>query len=608
MAHAAAAPAPGPVLGCPVELHLSFADLKGEDVLTESDPFAELFVRDPRDKHGWTKVGQTAPMRNLHTGSWAEGFDVNFRFEEVQTLLVKVWDHDRNSRHDFLGQASLTLGTVMGAAGQRVTVALERPSTFRSGTSRRGAITVLGEKRSGNDGFLRLHMRAHNLDSKDWGGLGRSDPYYVLQRDVAGSFVSIFQSEYHKSNNSPIWKEHGIPLDKLCRGDLSAQLRIQVFDYDEGSKHDLIGECLCSAQTLLDAAKSGAMLEVRHPPTRRKYQKSSYKNSGQLQVLRAELRASPQARMLDYIAGGTNINMVVAVDFTASNGPPTSTGSLHSLGVYPNQYEAAIAAVGNILQPYDSDGRIAAYGFGGVFRGSTSHSFPLNGITDDPEVQGVPGLLQAYRAALQNVPLSGPTYFAPLLDQVNRSVFNPELSQWAQSYTVLLILTDGAILDMQPTIDRIVEGSSHSLSIIIVGVGSADMSAMHALDADDKRLKASNGRSAARDIVQFVQFSECKNDGEALARRTLAELPAQMVEFFEAHGINPNPPRPAAPSAVVLESTPVSSMPNGSPPQAGLAHASPASAPMAPQMATAVPAGVNLAHAGKTILAQAYQL
>ena len=67
----------------------------------------------------------------------------------------------------------------------------------------------------------------------------------------------------------------------------------------------------------------------------------------------------------------------------------------------------------------------------------------------------------------------------------------------------MLIITDGIISDMQHTIDEIVDGSSLPLSIIIVGVGSADFSSMDVLDADDEPLYSQRYRKhMAADIVQ----------------------------------------------------------------------------------------------------------
>ena len=71
---------------------------------------------------------------------------------------------------------------------------------------------------------------------------------------------------------------------------------------------------------------------------------------------------------------------------------------------------------------------------------------------------------------------------------------------------MLLIITDGVISDMVDTMRAIVYASTLPFSIIIVGVGSADFSAMDALDCDSGLLRDQDGRVAQRDIVQFVPF------------------------------------------------------------------------------------------------------
>ena len=71
---------------------------------------------------------------------------------------------------------------------------------------------------------------------------------------------------------------------------------------------------------------------------------------------------------------------------------------------------------------------------------------------------------------------------------------------------MLLIITDGAISDMMDTKRAIVYASTLPYSIIIVGVGSADFSAMDALDCDSGLLRDQDGHVAQRDIVQFVPF------------------------------------------------------------------------------------------------------
>jgi len=51
------------------------------------------------------------------------------------------------------------------------------------------------------------------------------------------------------------------------------------------------------------------------------------------------VREVHERSFLDYIEGGTNISLMVAIDFTGSNGHPSDPESLHYLGGNkPNQY------------------------------------------------------------------------------------------------------------------------------------------------------------------------------------------------------------------------------------------------------------------------------
>lgn len=81
----------------------------------------------------------------------------------------------------------------------------------------------------------------------------------------------------------------------------------------------------------------------------------------------------------------------------------------------------------------------------------------------------------------------------------------------SQQYFVLLIITDGVITDMDETRSAIVHASRLPMSIIIVGVGGADFSAMEFLDGDDGILRSATGEAAMRDIVQFVPFRQFQN-------------------------------------------------------------------------------------------------
>lgn len=94
----------------------------------------------------------------------------------------------------------------------------------------------------------------------------------------------------------------------------------------------------------------------------------------------------------------------------------------------------------------------------------------------------------------------------------------------AEAYTILFLLTDGAIssTDWDATVHEIVKASTLPMSIVIVGVGSSDFTAMEVLDADDKPL-TSGGKKMTADIVQFVPFRKFENSPGALAAEVLEE-------------------------------------------------------------------------------------
>ena len=247
---------------------------------------------------------------------------------------------------------------------------------------------------------------------------------------------------------------------------------------------------------------------------------------------------------LDYLRGGMQINLTVAIDFTGSNGDPTKPFSLHYLGTNGNSYEVAISSCGNIVAYYDYDQLFPAFGFGGKFCGdnNVSHCFPLNMNPNNPDIQGIDGILQAYRNILNQTKLYGPTYFHYIIDQVISVVKQDVIAENKMNYNILMILTDGIIDDMDQTIDSLVEASFLSISVIIIGIGDADFSNMDILDADDDPLVDKNGRKADRDLVQFVPFKKYSYNGQLLAQEVLEEIPRQVIEYYQHQKMPPREP------------------------------------------------------------------
>ena len=173
-----------------------------------------------------------------------------------------------------------------------------------------------------------------------------------------------------------------------------------------------------------------------------------------------------------------------------------------------------------------------------------SHRFPLNNNSTYPYCSGVEEILRHYRRCAKTVTMSGPTYFASV---INNTISIAKQCDDGRHYFILLIITDGQISDLNETKRAIINASSLPISIIIIGVGNASFDSMDALDSDDVLLTA-GGQYARRDIVQFVPMNQfLSNNGPNqyiksqvdLARKVLEEVPYQLTAYFESKGIKP---------------------------------------------------------------------
>lgn len=527
-----------------VEISVSCRKLKQKDLLSKSDPMCVLFMRH-YETAPWQEIGRTEMIRDTIDPDFVNKFLVDYYFEERQHLMFKVYDVDSKSvnleDHDFLGQVTSTLGELVAYQGRQVKLQL----TGLSGDC--GSILLTVEEVLDCKRVIDMQWRGKKLDSKDW--FGKSDPYLKFYRaNEDNTYTIVFRTEVVKRSLNPTWRPFTIQMRQLSGGDDDRTIRVACYDWDldgnlSSSSHDLIGEFHTNVRTLSQGP--GPKNEYELINKNKKAKKKSYKNSGVVKLM--SFRIGEQATFLDYIRGGLQMHFTVAVDFTASNGDPRDPASLHFLDpVRPNAYAMAIRAVGEVIQDYDSDKMFPALGFGARLPpdGRVSHEFFLNGSATDPYCAGIQGVLEAYQRTLQSVQLYGPTNFSPVINHVAKFA---NTYRDGGSYFVLLIITDGVISDMPQAMEAIVRASSLPMSIIIVGVGNADFSAMEVLDGDVAQL-SSDGRRADRDIVQFVPFRKFLEGGGSwqrnqaqLAKEVLAEVPRQVTDYMTKHNIKPGP-------------------------------------------------------------------
>ena len=433
----------------------------------------------------------------------AEGGELTFKtqllmdyfFEEEQSIIIEINKH--KGSHRSTTQIPTTLGCIVGS--RKNTLVKKLDDGFIE-TLHVTAVQFKDEKK-----YLIIEFE---LDKVIDFTIPKNRLYYIINK----SSGQLYQSETvsAKGTFAPI----RIPFH-LIDGDFQIE-----FYNSKGRATHIINTSLSTIESLKN--KSFTV-----PLSHRRNINLTHKS-----------RIKQEHSFIEYLQNGVQIGLAVAIDFTGSNGHPNDTRSLHHISPnQPNAYERAIMSCGNIIAYYDYDQMFPVFGFGAVLPNETEANmcFNING-TPDPHICTINAILETYRNVIFQLTFSGPTNFGDILRNTIRMIKNENNSL---KYSVLLILTDGMICDMNDTIDLIVEASNLPLSIVIVGIGNANFANMVQLDADEGVLEASNGQKAKRDLVQFVPFSQFEGNGEALAKEVLREIPKQIVDYYEMVGIYP---------------------------------------------------------------------
>lgn len=328
-------------------------------------------------------------------------------------------------------------------------------------------------------------------------------------------YVTVYTSEHIRNYrfDESKWDEFEIQLTLLCNGDEYKPLRFEVYEVLKKKKSKLIGSCDFSLWDINTDKKMEHRLQ---------YDKNVV---GMVKWIKWVV--DTKFTFLDYIFGGWDIEVVIAIDFTLTNKEVHDPESLHHIpsedhdNFYvdmegnrikaKNQYYKAIKKICEIVSYYDSDSVIPVYGFGAKlppYYNSVSHCFALNGNMFDPEIDGVDEICKYYKKKIKKIQFHGPSAMAPLIRFVTEMTSHQKIDKTHQHYTILLVFTNGKLSDLQSTIDEVVLAAKTPLSIIFVGVGKQrqNFKTLIKLDADKRDLHSTSGEKSCRDIVQFVDY------------------------------------------------------------------------------------------------------
>jgi len=521
--------------------------------LKKSSPFAvvtKLAARGTNEEP--VIVGQTEPISNSCHPQWTKYFLLDFEFDKELFLDVSIYDYDSKK---LLGFAQIEVGRVLG---KRQNQSLQRMKPAGTLFAQILPFTIPKSEKTVNFslvGGLRRKVKAY---------------YEVHKRDffeTVALWTAVYRSNYLYVKDDVEWEHCSIPLydvatNKIVEGSSDSEIyecpiRILIWEHKKTKRHEVIGSVETTVAGLMDACKNGTTLWLQEKSSHREYLKvKSIHVSGRDDVVSDQNRRlddtvpvsspsqahisrveysplSPKPTFVDYVAGGCELDFSVAIDFTASNGNPIIPGTPHCIDYNSlNEYEKAIISIGSIVTKYDTDQKSRVWGFGAKYEGVTRHAFQVG---DHAHVSGVKGILTAYRETFaRGLCMSSPVVITEVIKiaaiQAKAKLAKAE-KEGKQSYSILLILTHGCVSDIEATKNVLKEVANAPLSIILVGIGENDFSAMKFLDNFQNK-------EGGRDICNFVKFSACQ-DRAALAKDTLREVPHQLSNYFISRNIMP---------------------------------------------------------------------
>lgn len=207
-------------------------DLVGMDMSGTSDPYVKVYLMPDKKKKQETKV-----HRKTLNPIFNESFQFKVPFAEIggQTLVLAVYDFDRFSKHDMIGQIKLNLNSIDLGQTYECTKALSPPDDDKE---------YLGDlcfslRYVPKAGKLTVNvLEAKNLKKMDVGGL--SDPFVKIELMQNGKRLKKKKTTIKKRTLNPYFNESflfEVPFEQISK----TELKITVYDYDKLGSNDAIG-------------------------------------------------------------------------------------------------------------------------------------------------------------------------------------------------------------------------------------------------------------------------------------------------------------------------------------------------------------------------------
>ncbi|XP_058883583.1 synaptotagmin-1 isoform X2 [Acipenser ruthenus] len=210
------------------------AELPALDMGGTSDPYVKVFLLPDKKKKFETKV-----HRKTLNPTFNEQFTFKVPYAELggKTLVLNVYDFDRFSKHDIIGELKVPMNTV--DFGHVTEEWKDLQSAEKEEQEKLGDICCSLRYVPTAGKLTVVILEAKNLKKMDVGGL--SDPYVKIHLMQNGKRLKKKKTTIKKNTLNPYYNESfsfEVPFEQIQK----VQVVVTVLDYDKIGKNDAIGK------------------------------------------------------------------------------------------------------------------------------------------------------------------------------------------------------------------------------------------------------------------------------------------------------------------------------------------------------------------------------
>ncbi|XP_047376071.1 synaptotagmin-2 isoform X1 [Sciurus carolinensis] len=213
---------------------LQAAELPALDMGGTSDPYVKVFLLPDKKKKYETKV-----HRKTLNPAFNETFTFKVPYQELggKTLVMAIYDFDRFSKHDIIGEVKVPMNTV--DLGQPIEEWRDLQGGEKEEPEKLGDICTSLRYVPTAGKLTVCILEAKNLKKMDVGGL--SDPYVKIHLMQNGKRLKKKKTTVKKKTLNPYFNESfsfEIPFEQIQK----VQVVVTVLDYDKLGKNEAIGK------------------------------------------------------------------------------------------------------------------------------------------------------------------------------------------------------------------------------------------------------------------------------------------------------------------------------------------------------------------------------